>query len=409
MGQRSAILPSQIGHAPGAEVEGLPAIQRFQVSFDYAVYFTRGVFELSNPVLGQAVARREPDRRHRILAVVEESVARSAPGLLDAIAEYAEAHAERLELAAPPTTMPGGEDVKNQTDIVAEWQRRILERGMDRQSLVVAVGGGAMLDALGFAAATAHRGVRLVRLPTTVLAQADSGVGVKNAVNAFGMKNALGTFAPPYAVINDFDLLDTLPAREKVAGMAEAVKVALIRDASFFSWLEAAAERLTRFQPEALAWLVRRCAELHMRHIATGGDPFETGSARPLDFGHWAAHKLEVLSGHALRHGEAVAIGLALDTRYSVAVGTLAPGVEERVCALLERLGFRLWHPALAERNSAGGLRVLDGLREFREHLGGELTVTLLADIGRGVEVHSINLGEMTNAVDWLAQRDARR
>ena len=144
-----------------------------------------------------------------------------------------------------------------------------------------------------------------------------------------------------------------------------------------------------------------------MRQIALGGDPFEMGSARPLDYGHWIAHKIEVLSDHALRHGEAVAIGMALDARYSVRKGMLPEGEEGRVCRLLERLGFRLWHPALAAAAAHGGARLLAGLREFREHLGGELTITLLAGIGRGVEVHEMDEAEVLRAVGWLEARSA--
>jgi 3-dehydroquinate synthase len=262
-----------------------------------------------------------------------------------------------------------------------------------------------VLDLIGYVAATTHRGIRHVRVPTTVLAQNDSGVGVKNGVNAFGMKNLLGTFAPPFAVLNDIEFLTALEPRDKIAGMAEAVKVALIRDAVFFGWLEAHAEELVTFQPQALAYLIRRCAELHMRQIAHGGDPFETGSARPLDYGHWAAHKLEVLTHHALRHGEAVAIGLALDSRYSVQVGMLAAGHELRICSLLEKLGFRLWHPLLEKRNEDGTFALLSGLREFREHLGGELTITLLRDIGIGEEVHEMHEGEIRKSIAWLKHR----
>jgi 3-dehydroquinate synthase len=205
--------------------------------------------------------------------------------------------------------------------------------------------------------------------------------------------------------LNDLDFVDLLPARDKIAGMAEAVKVALIRDRDFFRWLERHALALAAFDRPAMAYMIRRCAELHMRQIATGGDPFETGSARPLDFGHWAAHKLESLTRHHLRHGEAVAIGIALDTRYSVLAGLLEPGAEERVCALLELLGFRLWSPALEARTAEGGLAVLQGLQEFREHLGGELTVTLLQEIGRGVEVHAIDEALVVEAIRWLAER----
>jgi 3-dehydroquinate synthase len=258
---------------------------------------------------------------------------------------------------------------------------------------------------VGYVAATTHRGIRLIRVPTTVLAQNDSGVGVKNGINAFGVKNFVGTFAPPFAVLNDSDFLATLNRRDRIAGMAEAVKVALIRDASFYHWLEAHADELAQFELQAVSLLICRCAELHMRQISTGGDPFETGSARPLDYGHWAAHKLEMLSHHELRHGEAVAVGIALDARYSVAKGMLADGEDTRICRLLERLGFPLWHPALETRAADGRPALLGGLTEFREHLGGELTITLLAGIGRGEEVHDMEEAEVLRAITWLRTR----
>jgi 3-dehydroquinate synthase len=270
---------------------------------------------------------------------------------------------------------------------------------------VIAIGGGAVLDAVGLVAAVTHRGVRLIRVPTTVLAQDDSGVGVKNGVNLYGVKNFCGTFAPPFAVLNDMDLLTPLSERDKIAGMAEAVKVALIRDGGFFAWLERNADDLVTFERPALAQMIRRCAELHMHQIARGGDPFETGSARPLDYGHWSAHKLESMTKHHVRHGEAVAIGVALDARYSVLAGLLAEGQEARICALLEHLGFRLWHPALEATRPDGSLAVFEGLREFREHLGGELTVTLLEDIGSGTEVHAIDETRMLAAITWLKER----
>jgi 3-dehydroquinate synthase len=319
---------------------------------------------------------------------------------------YFRRHARHLALAAPPIPVPGGERVKNELFFVEQLQRQVFEHGIDRHSYVIAVGGGALLDAVGLVAATTHRGVRLIRVPTTVLAQDDSGVGVKNGVNLYGVKNFCGTFAPPFAVLNDLDLLTPLAERDKIAGLAEAVKVALIRDGDFFAWLERHADDLITFERTAIAQMIRRCAELHMRQIAQGGDPFETGSARPLDYGHWSAHKLESLTRHHLRHGEAVAIGLALDARYSVVTGLLAEGREERICDLLEHLGFRLWHPALEATGPDGSLAVLEGLREFREHLGGELTVTLLAEIGRGLEVHQIDETRMQAAMRWLKGRE---
>jgi 3-dehydroquinate synthase len=229
-----------------------------------------------------------------------------------------------------------------------------------------------------------------VRLPTSVLAQADSGVGVKCGVNLFGKKNFLGVFAPPFAVVNDARFLDTLARRDVVAGMAEAVKVALIRDAEFFAWLDASANQLATGDRDALDVLIRRCAALHLQHIATSGDPFELGSARPLDFGHWAAHKLESMTRHRLRHGEAVAIGLAIDATYAELAGVCESTTASAVRGILGRLGLPLWDEAL-DAMSGGRRIVLDGLGEFREHLGGELTITLLRGIGDGLEVHEMH------------------
>jgi 3-dehydroquinate synthase len=265
-----------------------------------------------------------------------------------------------------------------------------------------------LLDVAGFAAATAHRGIRHVRIPTTTLSQADSGVGVKNGLNAFGQKNFIGAFAPPYAVINDFQLLATLPPREKRSGYVEAVKVACIRDAEFFNVLERDAPLLAAFAPEPMKYLIRRCAELHLEHIATGGDPFETGSARPLDFGHWAAHKLEQLSRFTISHGEAVAIGLALDVVYSRLTGLLEAEEAERILTLLENLGFKLFADELLNADAVGLPAILAGLEEFREHLGGELTVTLLRGIGRSLEVHEMNAQAISSAVAELRVRAAR-
>jgi 3-dehydroquinate synthase len=193
--------------------------------------------------------------------------------------------------------------------------------------------------------------------------------------------------------------------REKRAGMAEAVKVALIRDGNFFRWIESNTPALAQFSPPHLDRLIKDCAELHMRQIRLGGDPFEAGSARPLDFGHWSAHKLEHLTRNEVNHGEAVAIGIALDTRYSVMTGLLAAGEDDRVLGVLKRLGFTLWHDALRQQNAKGKLSLLQGLADFQEHLGGELTVTLLADIGRGIEVHEMNAELVGRSIDWLQQQ----
>ena len=389
--------------APGVHV------QEFAVSFRYPVHFTADALDPANPTLANAIARAEPDRTHRILAVVDDGVARAWPDLSAAFGHYARAHADRLTLAAPPEIVPGGERAKNEPAVVERLHARLHELRIDRHSYVVIVGGGAVQDAAGYAAATAHRGVRIVRLPTTVLSQGDGGVGVKNGVNAFGTKNFLGTFAPPFAVVNDIRFIESLPRRDRIAGIAEAVKVALIRDRTFFDWLVGNAAALAGLEREAMAEMIRRGAELHLRHIATSGDPFEHGSARPLDFGHWAAHKLETLSGYRLSHGEAVGIGMLLDARYSVETGRLDPMSLDAIVALVDRLGLPQWDDVLELRGPDGTPRVLEGLAEFREHLGGELTVTLLEGIGRGVDAHEIEPSSVARAIAWLGERRAAR
>jgi 3-dehydroquinate synthase len=373
----------------------------FCVSFDYPVVFTDCLFSLGNPALLSVVGRREPLRRHRIFTVIDRNVHAAWPSLIENAQEYVECHGDRLQAAAAPIVVVGGEAAKNDSSFTTRLYAHFAAAGMDRQSYVMVVGGGALLDAVGYAAATAHRGLRVIRVPTTVLAQNDAGVGVKNGINAFGKKNYLGTFAPPFAVLNDRRFLTTLTPRDRIAGMAEAVKAALIRDAEFFQWMTDQAPALQAGDAESLHLLIRRCAEIHLDHIVRAGDPFESGSGRPLDFGHWSAHKLEALTNYRLRHGEAVAIGLALDTLYSVELGYLDRQAGDATLALLERLGLPLWDEALMNP------QLLDGLAEFREHLGGELTLTLLRDIGNAFETSAVDEGLMQQCITRLQDQSA--
>jgi 3-dehydroquinate synthase len=204
-------------------------------------------------------------------------------------------------------------------------------------------------------------------------------------------------------------LLATLPNREKRGGYAEAVKVACIRDQAFFQTLERDASLLRRFEPEAMRRLVRRCAELHVEHIASSGDPFECGSARPLDFGHWSAHKLEQLSDFQLYHGEAVAIGIALDVVYSKRMGFLDPQSAERILCLFEELGLELFAPELLLDGPDNQPSVLAGVEEFREHLGGKLSLTLLKGIGDAFEAHELHIPQVVNSIQELEKRRAAR
>jgi 3-dehydroquinate synthase len=372
--------------------------QSFSVPFTYTVSFTNHLFDVTNPLFRSFLRQQATNVTvKKLLVVIDEGVLAHNPGLPADIRTYL-SDEEAVTLVADPLVVPGGEAAKNDPALVDQIIDAVNQHGIDRHSYVVGIGGGAVLDLVGYASAIAHRGVRHIRIPTTVLSQNDSGVGVKNGVNYRGKKNFVGAFAPPVAVFNDADFLTTLDDRDWRSGIAEAVKVALIKDLAFFEWLEANANALAHRDMEAMSYLIYRCADLHMKHIS-GGDPFEMGSARPLDFGHWAAHKLEYLTDFSVRHGEAVAIGIALDVVYSQLAGRIQEADTNRVLHMLQGVGFDLFHPALAENNSE---HLVSGLAEFREHLGGQLTITLLDALGKGVEVHEMDEALIRKAVRRL-------
>ncbi len=364
------------------------------VTFKHRIIFTQDAFSLENPALAEVL---QEGGGRRAMVFLEETVAALWPDLVDDITTYFDQTG--LDFRGI-SLFPGGEAAKADDYLVREVWAAIDTAHLDRHSYALVIGGGAFLDAVGYATATAHRGVRLLRFPTTTLSQDDSGVGVKCAINAFGKKNWIGAFAVPYAVINDFKFLHSQDEETRRGGLIEAVKVALVRDREFFAWIEENLTSLAALEPEALESCVEKSALLHARHIATGGDPFETGSSRPLDFGHWAAHKLETMTSHQLPHAPAVAVGLALDTLYSARAGLLKFSIADQVLRVLDGLQLAIYHPALDWEDENGRRRVFDGLDEFREHLGGELTVLLLADVGQGVDVHQFDevlLGECIN------------
>ena len=369
----------------------------FTISHRYAVHFTRGAFDPSNSLVRDILSGLGS---RRILVAVDGGLVSRNPDLQRAVTTYLGGSG----IPCSVCVFPGGEAAKEGDAVVKRLYLAMESEKLCRHSCVAAIGGGAFLDVAGFAAATLHRGIPHLRFPGTLLAQADAGVGVKNGINFAGKKNLVGTFAPPRAVINDLDLLATLDARDLRAGLVEAVKVALIRDATFFDWIESCADLLRDGGPEEIAALARRCAALHVEQIATGGDPFELGSRRPLDFGHWAAHKIEQMSGFQLRHGEAVAVGIALDSVYSAIAGDLSRADLERILELLQRLGLPLYSPELGRADE-----LLRGLEEFREHLGGELCITLLRGIGRAHEVNAMDHAHICAAIHELEARDKSR
>jgi 3-dehydroquinate synthase len=369
--------------------------QSFKVPFNYRVYFTSELFNPSNTDFEDFLMERVEEGVHqKILFVLDEGVLNARRELINQIESYFKIY-HSVSLIENILVVPGGEPAKNNSEYFDLIIDAIDKNRIDRHSYVAAIGGGAVLDLTGFAAAVGHRGIKHIRIPTTVLSQNDSGVGVKNGINYKGKKNFLGTFVPPVAVFNDEAFLVTLSERDWRSGISEAIKVALIKDEDFFYWIENNADKLVNRDLATMNYLIRRCAQLHLNHIASG-DPFESGSSRPLDFGHWSAHKLEQLSGFQILHGEAVAMGIALDSMYTALSGRLTMQKAERIIQLLINLGFEITNPLLQITDE--NKEILRGLQEFQEHLGGRLTIMLLSDIGVGEEVHEIDISLLKQA-----------
>lgn len=369
----------------------------FSVPCVHRLRFTHDVLGADRQVLVDLLEPSE-GRPARVQFWLDEHVLGANPQLKQRLTALVDAFPERLLATGNVQVVPGGEAVKNDVHILERMLKVMNGANLDRRSYVVVIGGGAVLDAVGFAAAIAHRGIRLVRLPTTTLAQADSGIGVKNSVNLFNKKNWVGTFAVPWGVVNDASLLATLPDRDFVCGFSEAVKVALLKSPDLFHDVCRFARRISRRDMSVAGPVIQASAELHLDHITRGGDPFEALEARPLDFGHWSAHKLEVMSDFQLRHGEAVAIGVAVDTVYSSMVHGLPKSTARRVLGCLSRLGLTLDHPALHETE-----RLFAGLEEFRQHLGGRLTLTMLQGVGDPIDVHQVDRTAMCRAIEHVA------
>ncbi|SIR00945.1 3-dehydroquinate synthase [Maribacter ulvicola] len=375
-----------------------PIKQSFQVQYDYQLYFTTGLFALENPLFANLIADYKDFEPVKLLFVVDDGVKNHHPALINQIEAYCHRYEQNIKFTNT-LVLPGGEQVKNSTAAIDAVLQGVNDNKICRHSFVVVIGGGAVIDMVGYAAAIAHRGVKLIRIPTTVLSQNDSAVGVKNSVNAFKKKNFLGTFAPPFAIINDSNFLETLEQRDWISGISEAIKVALIKDKAFFKYISENATALKNREMEPMQYVIYKCAEMHMDHIAQGGDPFESGSSRPLDFGHWAAHKMEFMTNYELRHGEAVAKGIALDVTYAQLTGLISKEDLEHILDVMIAIGFDLSLPVESPIEIQS---LLDGIEEFREHLGGKLTITLISDLGVKHDVHTIDMELMAQAISKL-------
>ncbi|MFW5815212.1 MAG: 3-dehydroquinate synthase [Wenzhouxiangella sp.] len=308
--------------------------------------------------------------RGRVLVVTDQIVAEHYLARLKPVLSEIE-HKRRVIL-------PAGEEHKT----LANWQRLIDELvalGAQRDATVVALGGGVIGDMAGFAAAAYMRGVRVVQVPTTLLAQVDAAVGGKTGVNLAAGKNLVGAFHAPAAVIVDIDTLTTLDNRDYRAGLAEVVKYGAIRDAGFLAWLEQEADALNARLPDTLREAVFRSVANKAEVVAA--DEREAGSRALLNFGHTFGHALETVTGYQrFRHGEAVAIGMGLAARLSELLGMAPVGVADRLIALLARLELPTDLPADVEAD-----RLLALMRLDKKNAADQIRLVLLEDVGRAV------------------------
>ncbi len=364
--------------------------QSFKVKFNYNIYFTKKIFDKKNKILVNSINTNNNIIKNTII-FIDKNVHKKHKKLTKEINNYFDFHNNKIKLKCNPILISGGEKSKNHNILLKIIYKLLNKYKICRHSYIIAIGGGAILDLIGYVASTAHRGINLIRIPTTVLSQNDSGIGVKNGINLLNKKNFIGNFAIPTVVINDNIFLKTLDDRSWRSGIAEALKVALIKDYDFFKFIKENTDKLNSRNMKVMDKLIYKCAYIHAKHISKNGDPFERQSSRPLDFGHWAAHKLESLTKYKILHGEAVAIGIALDSTYSYIIKYLSKNEWKEIINTIINLGFKIYIKEMEMISNNNEKTIFEGLNEFQEHLGGTLTITILKKIGLGININNID------------------
>jgi len=376
--------------------------QKLATTIEYPVVFTENVFDPENPVLVRAMDRLDENRVHRAMVFVDSNVADLLPQITQHIIGYFETHSNDIELAEEPRVIPGGEIIKNDMEVIGPLIAAMFDAHLCRHSFAILVGGGAVLDTVGLAASLIHRGIRIIRIPTTLATQISGGLGVRTAVNFDTRKNGAGTFAPPFAVINDWQFLYSLPDRDWVGGVVEAFRLAILFDASFFEELVTMVSTITQRRSEDIQHLIQRGASIYLQAMAELNDPFETRSGSPLDLGAWAAHRLEMLSNGEITHAEAMAMGLLIDARYAVEQEWMEESDFDRIYQAFAQLGLPLWFGELDLVGPDGNPEVFHGIPDFQEHKGGMLSIPFPTGIGSSREEHVVDLAMMEIALDQL-------
>jgi 3-dehydroquinate synthetase len=357
----------------------------------YSIHHTRyGAFDARDATLAE-VTQAAP-----VVMVVDRNVDAVHGG---AIRVYSRKH---LNVAA--TVIVDASEHAKGFEQVEQICRAAADAGLPRNGLIVAVGGGVTLDIAGLAASMFRRGTRYIRVPTTLVGLVDVAVGIKQGVNAFGRKNILGAFFPPAASVNDYSLLRTSPRRSIACGLAEIVKIALVRDEVLLAAVEDHGRELlsSRCQmPAAASPILRRAETLMMEELAP--NLFETDLARLVDFGHTFSPLIETASDYEIAHGEAVALDILMSTGIAVAKGLCTSELPERLKTLFPALNLPMWHDRLPDVDDCR--RALDGVVA---HRGGTLNLVVPTRAGAATFVQHVSTRELSGALDWMQATAAR-
>lgn len=359
--------------------------------------FAREALSPRCPDLLDVLRRREPFARHRVFCVVDAGLAAARPGVPARLEAYVRAHKGSLILAAAPLIVPGGEEAKTRPEL-CDWVRaRLGAAGIGARGHAVILGGGALLDAAGFAAATLHGGVRVTRLPTTVSAQAAGGCWTDCALNSGGRPDWLRAPQTPFGVVIDPRLALSQPRRGRRAGVAEALGLAVAEDAGLFHFIAEHARALAGLERRSLDTVVRWSARLSRRRAAAGG-----ADGRTAGFGRWAAYALLSRSGDELLFGEACALGAAVDALLSAVLAGLPAAPARAILQTLADLGLPLWHDALGEVDEDGTPSLARGLMESAEREGCAAAVPLLSALACPRAAESITAEAVAAALEAL-------
>lgn len=349
----------------------------------YPIYFGNGFRSLFAPTCQQ---HGIPER---VVILTDTNVARQ-------YLEPLTAHLRQFKFSVSSIVIPPGEQQKSlqRANLVFT---QLLKDGVGRKSAIVALGGGVLGDLAGFVAATYQRGVTLVQAPTTLLAQVDSSVGGKVAVNHPLGKNMIGAFFQPRFVWIDVETLRTLPAREIVCGLGEVAKYGVIFDAEFFSYLETNLDRILQLDPETMLYVQERCCELKARVVSE--DEREQGLRIVLNYGHTVGHALEAAGGYRiLKHGEAVLLGMVAESFIAREMGLLPPDVHERILRLVQRF------PLSFRTSSFTAERVLAALALDKKSIDGKARFVLPLRLGEVQVVDEVKDAQVRSSLRHLAE-----